>query len=105
MATHSSTLPGESHGQRSLIDYRPWGHKESDTTEATQHRCMPEFFGWAFSPAACEPTATLDTLYTTRLVLDVHIAVPLDAQPNTLLSVHSPRIMHVCTVAHSHTPT
>ena len=28
-------LPGESHGQRSLVNYGPWGHKESDTTEAT----------------------------------------------------------------------
>ena len=27
--------PGESHGQRSLQDYSPWGCKESDTTEAT----------------------------------------------------------------------
>ena len=26
-------LPGESHGQRSLADYSPWGCKESDTTE------------------------------------------------------------------------
>ena len=25
-------LPGESHGQRSLVGYRPWGHKESDAT-------------------------------------------------------------------------
>ena len=24
-------LPGESHGQRRLVDYGPWGHKESDT--------------------------------------------------------------------------
>ena len=23
----------EFHGQRSLVDYRPWGHKELDTTE------------------------------------------------------------------------
>ena len=28
-------LPGESHGQRSLVGYNPRGHKESDTTEAT----------------------------------------------------------------------
>ena len=28
-------LPGESLGQRSLADYSPWGHEESDTTEAT----------------------------------------------------------------------
>ena len=26
-------LPVKSHGQRSLVDYRPWGLKESDTTE------------------------------------------------------------------------
>ena len=26
-------LPGESHGQRSLADYSPWGHKGSDKTE------------------------------------------------------------------------
>ena len=33
MATHSSILAGESHGQRSLVGYSPRGHKESDTTE------------------------------------------------------------------------
>ena len=26
-------LPGEPHGERSLVGYSPWGHKESDTTE------------------------------------------------------------------------
>ena len=26
-------LPGEFHGQRNLVGYSPWGHKESDTTE------------------------------------------------------------------------
>ena len=26
-------LPGESHGQKSLAGYSPWGHKESDRTE------------------------------------------------------------------------
>ena len=30
-------LPGESHGQRSLAGYSPWGCKESDTMEATEH--------------------------------------------------------------------
>ena len=30
-------FPGKSHGQRSLVGYSPQGHKESDTTEATQH--------------------------------------------------------------------
>ena len=26
-------LPGEFHGQRSLMGYSPWGHKELDSTE------------------------------------------------------------------------
>ena len=26
-------LPGECHGQRTLVDYCPWGHKESDMSE------------------------------------------------------------------------
>ena len=33
MATHSNILDGKFHGQRSLVGYRPWGHKELDTTE------------------------------------------------------------------------
>ena len=40
MATHSSIsvlLPGEFHGQRSLADYSPWGHRESDATESLTH--------------------------------------------------------------------
>ena len=26
-------LPGKSHGRRSVVGYRPWGRKDSDTTE------------------------------------------------------------------------
>ena len=29
-------LPGESHGQRNLVGYSPWGH-ESNTSEETLH--------------------------------------------------------------------
>ena len=36
MATHSSTLAWEIHGQMNLVGYSPWGHKESDTTEHTE---------------------------------------------------------------------
>ena len=32
-------LPEESHEQRNLVGYNPWGGKESDTTEATKHKC------------------------------------------------------------------
>ena len=38
MATHSLVfMPGESHGQRSLVGYSPWVLKESDTTEQQFH--------------------------------------------------------------------
>ena len=33
MATHSCILAGESHGQRSLEGYSPWGCKDLDITE------------------------------------------------------------------------
>ena len=33
IATTPVFLPGKSHGQKSLVDYSPWHHKESDTTE------------------------------------------------------------------------
>ena len=33
MATCSSILSGKFRGQRSLVGYNPWGHKEADTTE------------------------------------------------------------------------
>ena len=36
MATHSSILAWESHGQRSLVGYSPWGIKESDMIEHTR---------------------------------------------------------------------
>ena len=27
-------LPGEFHGQRSMVGYNPWGHRELETTES-----------------------------------------------------------------------
>ena len=33
MAPAPVFLPGECHGQRNLVGYSPWGHKESDMTE------------------------------------------------------------------------
>ena len=37
MAIPSSILAGESHGQRSLAGYSPWGYKESNTAERLTH--------------------------------------------------------------------
>ena len=33
MATTPVFLPEEFHGQKSLVGYSPWGHKESDMTD------------------------------------------------------------------------
>ena len=42
MATHSSILPGKSHGQKSLVGYSPWGCKELDMTEKAHNDCVEE---------------------------------------------------------------
>ena len=38
------SLPGKSHGQRSLAAYSPRGHKESDTTDRLTH--VPWWLRW-----------------------------------------------------------
>ena len=40
-------LPGEFHGQKSLVGYNPWGHKESDMTEQLTLRFLFTFMGQA----------------------------------------------------------
>ena len=55
-------LPGESHGQRSLAGYSPWSHKESDMTEATEHRCMRRADGSKCCQLA--PEFTLGKVYS-----------------------------------------
>ena len=45
-------LPGKSHGQRSLVGYSPWGHKESDMTEKLHFLSLVKFkldIGQAFT--------------------------------------------------------
>ena len=37
-------LPGESHGQRSLVNCSPWGRKESDTTEPLSLHILRQLF-------------------------------------------------------------
>ena len=39
-------LPGESHGQRSLGGYSPWGRTESDLTEHVPRRCAGHWFSF-----------------------------------------------------------
>ena len=42
------SLPGEFHGQRSLVDYSPWGHKESDMAEHTHTQKSTKFLNWGY---------------------------------------------------------
>ena len=43
MTTHSSVLAGEYHGQRSLVDYSPWGGRELGMTEHSSTRNLMDF--------------------------------------------------------------
>ena len=43
------SLPGKSHGQRSLVGYSPWGHKESDPTVRTHTHTQTIF--WPVFPS------------------------------------------------------
>ena len=36
------SLPGKSHGQRSSVGFRPWDHRESDTTQHQHHHHQRE---------------------------------------------------------------
>ena len=54
MAIHGKILPGKSHGQRSLVDYSPWGHKESDTTERL-HFLFFHFLAWKLQKCKIDP--------------------------------------------------
>ena len=55
-ATHSSILPGELHGQRSLAGHSPRGRKESDTTERLSTSREP------ISKTGCIPPTHLSIL-------------------------------------------
>ena len=50
-------FPGEFHGQRSLASCSPWGRKESEMTEATQHACTQEEEDQGALSLQCEDTA------------------------------------------------
>ena len=53
-------LPGEFHGQRSLVGYHLWVHKESDTTECL---CIYIYIIFFFFAAPC---GMRDLSYVTR---------------------------------------
>ena len=46
-------LPGKLHGQRSLVGYSPWGHKELDTTKLLHAGPRGAFLGQALPNILC----------------------------------------------------
>ena len=46
-------LPGKSHGWRSLVDYSPWGRKDSDMTEPLDFPGSPKSLAWPTFPPWC----------------------------------------------------
>ena len=63
MIIHSSTLAGESQGQRSLVGYRPWGHEESDMTEQLR---MHTQYGSRWDSILCKGQVSLVSSHTQR---------------------------------------
>ena len=62
-ATHSSILPGKSHGTTSPAAYSPWGHKESDMTERFH-------FAINDAPTSSVPSIMSQSLMWVAAVLD-----------------------------------
>ena len=54
-------LPGESHGQRSLVDYSPWGSKESDKNKRLSFSFSLFFFSSHYKtfPFSCLPESIM----------------------------------------------
>ena len=80
MATRSSVLLGESHGQRSLGGCSPWGHKERDTTDALPSLSSVDAFllhTWpcAHSLVSCYPQAALCDVYDARALVWINLFV------------------------------
>ena len=71
-------LPGESHRQRSLAGYSPWGHKESDTTEWLTTTKIPLYCSRRAS-ASASASPTLPGLFP--------------GGPNTLFCSSSPSLL------------
>ena len=75
MATHSSIL-GQSHGQRSLVGYSPWSHKELDMTERLTYiyiyvmlfsKVFKFFFYWNIVDLVSQMVKSLPAMQETQI--------------------------------------
>ena len=97
-------LSEKSCGQRSLAGYSPWGRKELDTTEVTQHTWRKELdttevtqHTWMVPPSP-PPTetskaATLESFYTLSITLSCQITSVFQVQPLWCVPNPYPRIL------------
>ena len=69
MATIPVFLPGESHGQRSLVGYSPRCRKESDMTEVAEHTqayCVyVHTYGWIWASLVAQSVKNLPEMKET----------------------------------------
>ena len=91
-------LPGKSHGQRSLVDYRPWGYKQSDMTEPLHFQQMGEGklthvgLSWGHSPWDARHFLSHSVLVTwllgpTQIVLGWEMTTLASSHPSCLLAL------------------
>ena len=74
MATHSSILAGKSHGQRSLVDYSPWGVKESDMTKHTVTHTYTETYIHAFTCTFTSILVSLSIYYVMKTMSLLYVS-------------------------------
>ena len=83
MAPNSSTLPGKSHGWRSLVGCSPWGREDSDTTEQLHFHFSLSRIG----------EGNVNPLMSTHFSVLVW-RIPGMGEPGGLLSMGSHRVGH-----------
>ena len=79
-------LPGESHGQRSLAGYSPWGRRESDTTE--QLNCNKLFPLRLTDPSLVCPPHAMISIPHHRTLIKVH-------EPTVMSHYHPDSTVHI----------
>ena len=103
-------LPGKSHGQGSLADYGPWGHKESDTTEQLNtppKACISLFYtGTLYHPGSLSyhPFCSSPVFHFYGLVFWWKLIVPSSVNVPAYLLSPSNRLSEACGLPMSPVP-
>ena len=94
-------LPGKYHGQRTLVGYSPWGHKELDTTEGLTFFRASQVAQWVKKAPAMQeaqvrsfgqknPLEKEMATYSSTLAWKI----PWTEEPGGLPSIGSQRVGH-----------